>query len=114
MLGTRFEEVSDFITQKELSKTLSCFFFSITSITYKQCFFFSSSIHNDERITTTTTSRTRISHSSERRRFISSTAFFHHAPPSSSPKVNNNGQDPETIYEDSKRLIHTGPNPLHN
>ncbi|KAK4842768.1 hypothetical protein QYF36_027384 [Acer negundo] len=42
--------------------------------------------------------------------------FFHstddndesfHAPP-------NMEKDPDSLYEDDKRIIHTGPNPLHN
>ncbi|KAK4763448.1 hypothetical protein SAY87_012886 [Trapa incisa] len=40
-----------------------------------------------------------------------------HAPISAAsvPHVSiNDKQDPDKLYEEDKRLIHTGPNPLHN
>ncbi|KAK3442612.1 hypothetical protein EUGRSUZ_B02911 [Eucalyptus grandis] len=33
--------------------------------------------------------------------------------PSSDELANGSG-DPDTVYEEDKRIIHTGPNPLHN
>ncbi|XVF02856.1 hypothetical protein REPUB_Repub04eG0210600 [Reevesia pubescens] len=45
-------------------------------------------------------------------RFFDNTASFH-APSSSSQFAENEG-DPDTIYGDDKRIVHTGPNPLHN
>ncbi|KAE8022866.1 hypothetical protein FH972_008627 [Carpinus fangiana] len=50
-------------------------------------------------------------------RFSETTPLFH-APSSSAPAQQllggaKNG-DPDTLYGDDKRLIHTGPNPLHN
>ncbi|EOY00992.1 Clavata3/esr-related 16, putative [Theobroma cacao] len=41
-------------------------------------------------------------------RFFDTASF--HAPSSS---VGNEG-DPDTLYGDDKRIVHTGPNPLHN
>ncbi|KAH8500624.1 hypothetical protein H0E87_015815 [Populus deltoides] len=37
-----------------------------------------------------------------------------HAPPSQDQPLDIDKGDPETVYEDDKRIIHTGPNPLHN
>ncbi|XVF43618.1 hypothetical protein PTKIN_Ptkin02bG0054700 [Pterospermum kingtungense] len=34
--------------------------------------------------------------------------------PSSSVQVAGNEGDPDTVYGDDKRIVHTGPNPLHN
>jgi len=37
-----------------------------------------------------------------------------HASPNQDQPVNIDGGDPDALYEDDKRIIHTGPNPLHN
>jgi hypothetical protein len=37
-----------------------------------------------------------------------------HASPNQDQPVNIDGGDPDAVYEDDKRTIHTGPNPLHN
>ncbi|KAI6686069.1 hypothetical protein NL676_031982 [Syzygium grande] len=38
-----------------------------------------------------------------------------HAPSNpSSDEVANATEDPDKVYEEDKRIIHTGPNPLHN
>lgn len=37
-----------------------------------------------------------------------------HAPPSQDQPLDIGKGDPDTVYEDDKRIIHTGPNPLHN
>jgi len=36
------------------------------------------------------------------------------ASPNQDQPVNIDGGDPDAVYEDDKRTIHTGPNPLHN
>uniref|UniRef100_A0A6M2E7S6 Uncharacterized protein n=1 Tax=Populus davidiana TaxID=266767 RepID=A0A6M2E7S6_9ROSI len=36
------------------------------------------------------------------------------ASPNQDQPVNIDGGDPDAVYEDDKRIIHTGPNPLHN
>ncbi|KAF9677431.1 hypothetical protein SADUNF_Sadunf08G0107000 [Salix dunnii] len=38
---------------------------------------------------------------------------FHASPSQDQPSDIDKG-DPGTVYEDDKRIIHTGPNPLHN
>ncbi|XVE85425.1 hypothetical protein DITRI_Ditri17bG0090100 [Diplodiscus trichospermus] len=40
------------------------------------------------------------------------TSFFH--APSSSAQFDGNEGDPHAVYGDDKRIVHTGPNPLHN
>ncbi|KAK9276723.1 hypothetical protein L1049_006259 [Liquidambar formosana] len=41
------------------------------------------------------------------------TVYFH--APSSPAQLVGNGDDPaDTLYGEDKRIIHTGPNPLHN
>lgn len=46
-------------------------------------------------------------------RFLETNLF--HAPSSSSPaQVVDIEDNPTTVYGDDKRIIHTGPNPLHN
>ncbi|XWS63935.1 hypothetical protein CRYUN_Cryun06bG0144000 [Craigia yunnanensis] len=44
-------------------------------------------------------------------RFFDTASF--HAPSSSAQFAGNEG-DPDTVYGDDKRIVHTGPNPLHN
>ncbi|CAK7326746.1 unnamed protein product [Dovyalis caffra] len=45
-------------------------------------------------------------------RFSETQSF--HGPPTHDQPVDIDGRDPDTVYEDDKRIIHTGPNPLHN
>ncbi|KAH7570968.1 hypothetical protein JRO89_XS05G0232100 [Xanthoceras sorbifolium] len=53
---------------------------------------------------------------SRKARFFHSDESFH-APPTSAQllerEANSNNPD-NSLYEDDKRIIHTGPNPLHN
>ncbi|XWS34490.1 hypothetical protein CRYUN_Cryun21dG0042700 [Craigia yunnanensis] len=44
-------------------------------------------------------------------RFFDTASF--HAPSISAQFAGNEG-DPDTVYGDDKRIVHTGPNPLHN
>ncbi|WCJ33560.1 CLAVATA3/ESR-RELATED 16 [Euphorbia peplus] len=42
-------------------------------------------------------------------------SFFHSSSSSAAPSPSSVEGDPESnVYEDDKRIIHTGPNPLHN
>ncbi|GLT36915.1 hypothetical protein SLA2020_112610 [Shorea laevis] len=43
----------------------------------------------------------------------STTVSFHAPPPTSGDPAEAEGP-PDTVYGDDKRIIHTGPNPLHN
>ncbi|GKV47435.1 hypothetical protein SLEP1_g54339 [Rubroshorea leprosula] len=43
---------------------------------------------------------------------INSVSF--HAPPPTPPEPPEAADAPNTLYDDDKRVIHTGPNPLHN
>ncbi|KAJ4709723.1 CLAVATA3/ESR (CLE)-related protein 16 [Melia azedarach] len=56
------------------------------------------------------------SFSARRTRFFNADQSTFHAPPSSSQLVDTEAETPgsNSIYEDDKRIIHTGPNPLHN
>ncbi|KAG2701472.1 hypothetical protein I3843_06G042900 [Carya illinoinensis] len=48
-----------------------------------------------------------------RKEHFSETPLFH-APSSTPVQVSATNGEPDTLYEDDKRIIHTGPNPLHN
>ncbi|PKI57289.1 hypothetical protein CRG98_022328 [Punica granatum] len=52
--------------------------------------------------------------SSRKSRFFSTVSVVHmptSSPPLAGPSVD---PDPNKLYEEDKRIIHTGPNPLHN
>uniref|UniRef100_A0A6N2MEY3 Uncharacterized protein n=1 Tax=Salix viminalis TaxID=40686 RepID=A0A6N2MEY3_SALVM len=44
---------------------------------------------------------------------FSETESFHASPNMDQP-VNIDGGDSDSLYEDDKRIVYTGPNPLHN
>ncbi|GMI75176.1 CLAVATA3/ESR-RELATED 16 [Hibiscus trionum] len=65
-------------------------------------FGFHFSVHNEEASTSTSISGT--FHPPGKAQILDTAVF--HAPSSTS--------FPDTVYEDDKRIVHTGPNPLHN
>ncbi|KAG5236802.1 CLAVATA3/ESR (CLE)-related protein [Salix suchowensis] len=42
------------------------------------------------------------------------TESFHASPNMDQPVNNIDGGDSDSLYEDDKRIVYTGPNPLHN
>ncbi|EXB53963.1 hypothetical protein L484_022931 [Morus notabilis] len=46
-------------------------------------------------------------------RFVDTKTASFHAPLSPANSING-ASDPDILYGDDKRLVHTGPNPLHN
>ncbi|KAE8730094.1 Detected protein of unknown function [Hibiscus syriacus] len=61
-------------------------------------------VHNDETSTT--------SHPPRKVQFLDTASF--HAPSSLSQFSGNEDDPADTVNEDDKRVVHTGPNPLHN
>ncbi|KAK8529239.1 hypothetical protein V6N13_102175 [Hibiscus sabdariffa] len=66
-------------------------------------------VHKEEASTSTSPSST--FHLPRKAQFLDTAAF--HAP-SSLSQFGGDEFDPHTVYEDDKRIVHTGPNPLHN
>ncbi|KAK8526250.1 hypothetical protein V6N13_017303 [Hibiscus sabdariffa] len=64
-------------------------------------------VHNEE----ASTSPSSTFHLPRKAQFLDTTAF--HAP-SRLSQFGGDEFDPDTVYEDDKRIVHTGPNPLHN